>query len=167
MLKFQKIIPVKKQVELIFSGMGDLLPLATLMVLAFMISNMCKDLGTGIYIAQIAKSTIPVKLIPAIIFLLSGFIAFSTGTSWGTFAIMISIAIPLSTSLDINASLLTAAVIGGGVFGDHCSPISDTTIISSMASGCDHIVHVRTQLPYALISGVLSLIGFLLLGLFL
>lgn len=162
--KTQNIITIRKQVDIAFKGMGELLPLATLMVLAFMISKLCKDLGTGIYIAQLAERSIHLNLIPALIFLLSSFIAFSTGTSWGTFAIMISIAIPLSDSLGINPSLLTAAVISGGVFGDHCSPISDTTIISSMASGCDHIEHVKTQLPYAMLAGTISLIGFLLLG---
>lgn len=165
LFKVQKIMKIREQVDVAFNGMGDLLPLGVLMVLAFMISGMCKELGTGIYIASVAKTVVHPALIPAIIFLLSAFIAFSTGTSWGTFAIMISIAIPLSTSFEINPSLVTAAVIGGGVFGDHCSPISDTTIISSLASGSDHINHVKTQIPYALIAGGLSLLGFLLLGL--
>ncbi|MEQ8881268.1 MAG: Na+/H+ antiporter NhaC family protein, partial [Cyclobacteriaceae bacterium] len=97
-------------------------------------------------------------------FITSCAIAFSTGTSWGTFAIMLAIAIPVSLELDINIYVMTAAVLGGGVFGDHCSPISDTTLIASVASGSDHIDHVRTQLPYALISGTVSILFYLVIG---
>jgi Na+/H+ antiporter NhaC len=103
-------------------------------------------------------------LIPLLVFLVSAITAFSTGTSWGTFSIMMPIALVLGASMDIYIPLLIAAVMSGGVFGDHSSPISDTTIISSMASGCDHINHVRTQLPYALIGGFLAGIGFLVSG---
>jgi Na+/H+ antiporter NhaC len=94
----------------------------------------------------------------------SCFIAFSTGTSWGTFAIMIPIAVPMINLIGLNPGLVIATVLGGGVFGDHCSPISDTTIISSMASATDHIEHVRTQLPYALIAGGLATGLFLIFG---
>jgi len=90
--------------------------------------------------------------------------AFSTGTSWGTFSIMMPIAIPMAAVIDANIPLVIAAVISGGVFGDHCSPISDTTIISAMAADCETIEHVRTQLPYALFSGFISLLLFLLFG---
>jgi len=100
----------------------------------------------------------------ALIFLISAFIAFSTGTSWGTFAIMIAIAVPLAQGLDTNVTLAVAAALGGGVFGDHCSPTSDTSIITSMATGSDHIDHVRTQLPYALIGGAITTVAYLILG---
>ncbi len=100
----------------------------------------------------------------AIIFISSCFIAFSTGTSWGTFAIMIAIAVPVAQTMDTNLALAIAAALGGGVFGDHCSPISDTTMISSMASASDHIDHVRTQIPYALTAGIASALLYLLLG---
>ena len=101
------------------------------------------------------------EVAPALIFIISSFIAFATGTSWGTFAIMISIGVPLSMAVDANIYLVIAAVLGGGVFGDHCSPISDTTLIASVASGCDHIDHVRTQLPYALFTGGITVIFYL------
>jgi Na+/H+ antiporter NhaC len=101
---------------------------------------------------------------PALVFLISCFVAFSTGTSWGTFAIMIPIAVPLAAQYGLDPSLAIAAAIGGGVFGDHCSPTSDTSIIASMASGSDHIDHVRTQLPYALIAGGLTVAAYLILG---
>lgn len=141
-----------------------MLIMAVLMVLAFAIGNLCNELGTGIYVSRVSSPWLIPELAPALLFLISGFIAFSTGTSWGTFAIMISIAIPLATAVDANLYLAVAAVLGGGVFGDHCSPISDTTLISSLASGCDHIDHVRTQLPYALFTGSLAFFSYLVAG---
>ena len=92
--------------------------------------------------------------------------AFATGTSWGTFAIMIPIAVPLAQNMGLNLSLMVSAVMGGGVFGDHCSPVSDTTIISSMATACDHIDHVDTQLPYALAAAGLTVMFYLVVGMF-
>jgi tetracycline resistance efflux pump len=98
------------------------------------------------------------------VFLVAGGIAFSTGTSWGTFAIMLPIAVPAAQTLGLPLAPFVAASLAGGVFGDHCSPISDTTIISSMAAATDHIDHVRTQLPYALIGGAVAALCFALLG---
>ncbi len=155
---------VKKMVTLILKGISELMPLALLMMLAFSISHVCNTLGTGAYVAGITEGWLSPALLPAIVFLLSSFIAFSTGTSWGTFAIMISIALPMAEMHGANLFLVVAATMGGGVFGDHCSPISDTTIISSMASASDHIDHVRTQLPYALITGVITTVIYLILG---
>ena len=147
-----------------FKGMGEMIQMALLMVMAFAIGSLCNELGTGDYVASLTAKWIYAPLIPAIIFITSCAIAFSTGTSWGTFAIMLAIAIPVSLELDINIYVMTAAVLGGGVFGDHCSPISDTTLIASVASGSDHIDHVRTQLPYALISGTISILFYLIAG---
>jgi len=134
------------------------------MILAFSIGDTCEALGTGPFVAQAAKASLPEGVIPAVLFVISGFIAFSTGTSWGTFAIMIPIAVPMINIIGLHPGLVIASVLGGGVFGDHCSPISDTTIISSMASATDHIDHVRTQIPYALAAGAASLLLFLLFG---
>jgi Na+/H+ antiporter NhaC len=100
-----------------------------------------------------------------LLFLTSCFISFSTGTSWGTFAIMLAIAVPISQEMGINSSIAIAAALGGGLFGDHCSPISDTSVISSMASASDHIDHVKTQLPYAVLAGLITSILYLLIGL--
>jgi Na+/H+ antiporter NhaC len=161
---FNGLINLKSFIEQSLAGMNEMLTMAILMVLAFAISDLCNTLGTGVYVAEITQSWLSPSLAPALIFVTSCFIAFSTGTSWGTFAIMMSIAMPLGISLDVNIYLMIAAVLGGGVFGDHCSPISDTTLISSMAAGCDHIDHVRTQLPYALITGGLALILYLIAG---
>ena len=160
----QKLLSAREMVDLALKGMSGMVPLALLMVLAFAIGDLCNELGTGIYVAEISREWLSPHLVPLIIFLVSCFIAFSTGTSWGTFAIMISIAVPMAQSLDTNVHLAIAAALGGGVFGDHCSPISDTTIISSMASASDHIDHVKTQLPYALTAGTLTALVYLGLG---
>ena len=162
--RVQGIMKIRKMIELILKGISELMPLALLMMLAFSISHVCNSLGTGEYVAGITESWLSPALLPAVIFILSSFIAFSTGTSWGTFAIMISIAIPMAELHGANLFLVVAATMGGGVFGDHCSPISDTTIISSMASASDHIDHVRTQLPYALITGAITAVLYLILG---
>ena len=162
--RVQGIMKMRKVVELILKGISELMPLALLMMLAFSISHVCNSLGTGLYMAGITEGWLSPSLLPVIVFLLSSFIAFSTGTSWGTFAIMISIAVPMAQMHDYNVFLVVAATMGGGVFGDHCSPISDTTIISSMASASDHIDHVRTQLPYALVAGGLTALVYLILG---
>jgi tetracycline resistance efflux pump len=160
----QKIMNSKEITDMFMKGVGGLIPLASLMILAFAIGDTCDALGTGPFVAQAAKSTLPPGVIPTVIFLVSCFIAFSTGTSWGTFAIMIPIAVPMINIIGLHPGLIIAAVLGGGVFGDHCSPISDTTIISSMASAADHIDHVRTQLPYALTAASISLPFYLIFG---
>ena len=162
--KSQSILGIREMINLSLKGMGGMISLAILMVLAFTIGSLCKELGTGLYIAEVSKSWLSPALVPVIIFLVSCFIAFATGTSWGTFAIMLSIAIPMAQSFDINISLAIAAALGGGVFGDHCSPISDTTIISSMASASDHIDHVKTQIPYALLGGSITAVLYLIMG---
>lgn len=160
----QGIMKVKEITDIFMKGVGGLIPLASLMILAFAIGDICDALGTGPFVAQAAKSTLNPGIIPTVIFLVSCFIAFSTGTSWGTFAIMIPIAVPMINIIGLHPGLIIAAVLGGGVFGDHCSPISDTTIISSMASATDHIDHVRTQLPYALTAAGLSILLFIIFG---
>ncbi|WP_420578167.1 Na+/H+ antiporter NhaC family protein [Ekhidna sp.] len=164
MYAFQKMLTIKTFIDQSFKGMNDMLIMAILMVLAFAIGNLCNELGTGIYVSRVTSSWLIPEVAPALIFIISSFIAFATGTSWGTFAIMISIGVPLSFAVDANLYLVIAAVLGGGVFGDHCSPISDTTLIASVASGCDHIDHVRTQLPYALFTGGLAVICYLITG---
>jgi tetracycline resistance efflux pump len=162
--RVQGIMRTKEITDIFMKGVGGLVPLASLMILAFAIGDTCDALGTGPFVAQAAKATLDPGFIPAVLFLISCFIAFSTGTSWGTFAIMIPIAVPIIRIIGLHPGLVIAAVLGGGVFGDHCSPISDTTIISSMASATDHIDHVRTQIPYALIAAGISLLLFLVFG---
>jgi len=162
--KLTGALKIRESFETVLSGMSGMVPLAILMVLAFALGALCRELGTGLYVAETAKGFISPALVPAMIFLVSCFVAFSTGTSWGTFAIMIAIAVPLAQGMEVDPILAIAAAIGGGVFGDHCSPTSDTSIISSMATANDHIDHVRTQLPYALIGGAITTVLYLILG---
>ena len=120
--------------------------------------QLCRSLGFA------TKEWLSPELLPAVVFVISSFIAFSTGTSWGTFAIMMAISIPMANIHGADIAIVVAATLGGGIFGDHCSPISDTSIISSMASASDHIDHVKTQLPYAAIIGGISVLLYLLVG---
>ncbi len=162
--RVQRIFKLPEIIEIVFKGIGGLIPLALLMMLAFAIGKVCRDLGTGMYVAEVTKSWLSPGFVPFIVFLVSCFIAFSTGTSWGTFAIMIPIGIQMAQTLDASIYLTVAAALGGGIFGDHSSPISDTTIISSMASASDHIDHVKTQIPYALVAGGAAALLYLIIG---
>jgi Na+/H+ antiporter NhaC len=160
----QGIMKTKEMVDLILKGISELMPLALLMLLAFAISDACNQLGTGLFVANWSKEWLSPEFLPAIVFVISSFIAFSTGTSWGTFAIMLAISVPMANIHSANLTLVIAATLGGGIFGDHCSPISDTSIISSMASASDHIDHVKTQLPYAMIGGIITTVFYLIIG---
>ncbi|TQV72185.1 sodium:proton antiporter [Aliikangiella marina] len=147
-----------------FQGMSDLLPLVTTVLLALALGNSMKALGTGEFVSQMVSQNLPLFTVPALIFISASIISFTTGTSWGTFGILVPIGVPIALSLGIPVEIIMAAIVGGGVFGDHCSPISDTTIVSSLAAGCDHLEHVKTQIPYALIAGGISILGFLVIG---
>jgi len=162
--KVQRIFSLKEALDLVLKGIGGLIPMGLLMVLAFTLGSVCDKLGTGPYVAQLASATLPPALIIPLVFLIACVISFATGTSWGTYAIMIPIAVPLVVALNLNLPLMVSAVMGGGVFGDHCSPVSDTTLIASMASACDLIDHVNTQLPYALTSAGIALGLYLMIG---
>jgi len=148
----------------LYEGIGDMIPVGMIMVFALLIGKVIGDLGTAKYLAHLLTGNISPVLIPLLIFLVASITAFSTGTSWGTFSIMMPIALALGAAMDLHIPLVIAAVISGGIFGDHSSPISDTTIISSMAAGCDHVEHVRTQLPYALLGAMLASGAFLMAG---
>ncbi len=155
-------------VAAIWRGVKAMSPIAAILIFAFAIGNVTVKMGTGPYLASFAHAILHPALLPAGIFLLSALIAFATGTSWGTFSIMMPIAITMAAGMGMeNPTLLylsVAAVISGGVFGDHASPISDTTIIAAMAAGCDLIAHVKTQLPWALLAAFLALILFVVIG---
>lgn len=148
-----------------FDGMAELLPLVAIVLFSLALGASLRELGTGVYIAGLAGDFLPHFMIVPMLFLAGALISFSTGTSWGTFAILIPIGMPLVQAMGLPPSLVLAAILGGGVFGDHCSPISDTTCVSSIASGCDLLEHVRTQLPYALTAGGVTLLLYLAVGL--
>lgn len=146
-------------------GAASLLPISAILLLALALGDVTRLLGTGDYVANLLGQSVPIFLLAPLVFLTAAFISFATGTSWGTFAIMIPIAIPIALNLDLHVPMFLGAAIAGSIFGDHCSPISDTTVVASMASATDHIDHVRTQMPYALLGAGVATLGYLLLGL--
>ena len=148
-----------------FKGIGEILPLVSILLLSIALGASVKELGTGIFISGLVADYLPLFLVPAVIFLAGAFASFTTGTSWGTFALLVPIGIPIAINLNLPPSLMLAAVLGGGVFGDHCSPVSDTTAVSSLAAGCDILDHVETQLPYALFCGGITIVGYIIAGL--
>jgi Na+/H+ antiporter NhaC len=164
LLLVQRAFTVDQLVRVALKGAGALVPLALILLLALTLGDVIALLGTGQYVAQVTAGTMPNWVYLPLVFVVAGGIAFSTGTSWGTFAIMLPIAVPAAEALGLPLAPFVAASLAGGVFGDHCSPISDTTIISSMAAATDHIDHVRTQLPYALVAGGIAAVCFALLG---
>jgi Na+/H+ antiporter NhaC len=139
-----------------YDGARKLLPITFILLFAFAIGDITSQLHTGEYLASLVNENVPLYLLGTLIFLISSVIAFATGTSWGTFSIMVPVAVPMALALDANVALCIGAAISGGVFGDHASPLSDTTIISAMASDCEVIEHVTTQLPYALLSALIT-----------
>lgn len=157
-----KLLTHKAYFTHFYKGLGEMLPVVTILLFALFIGKIIGDLGTAKYLSSLMQGNISAIYVPVIIFIVASITAFSTGTSWGTFSIMMPIALALAGSMDLHIPLVIAAVISGGIFGDHASPISDTTIISSMAAGCDPVAHVRTQLPYAMIGGFLTALSFLL-----
>ena len=161
----QRAIRPAASVDLVFRGASGMVPVVSVLLVSFAIAAVARDLGTGVYLAGVAEAAMPAWLVPAALFVVASATAFSTGTSWGTFGIMLPIAIPAGAALGLDAPLVLGAVLSGGIFGDHCSPISDTTIIASMASGSDLVDHVNTQLPYALLGGGAAVLLFLAAGL--
>ncbi|MEW6999409.1 Na+/H+ antiporter NhaC family protein [Colwelliaceae bacterium BS250] len=159
-----KLLSVKDFTQGFIKGTKNMLPAVTILVLSFAFGTAVKILGTGLYVSSLISPEFPIILIAPIIFLAAGLMAFSTGTSWGTFALLIPIAVPIALTTGIPVPFLVAAVLSGGVFGDHASPISDSTVVASIASGCDHFEHVKTQLPYALFAATLTIIGFIIVG---
>jgi tetracycline resistance efflux pump len=164
MLIAQRANTIDELTRIGLRGAGGLMSLALVLLLALALGNVARELGTGVYIAQATAGTLPIVAFLPLVFVVAAFIAFSTGTSWGTFAIMIPIAVPVAQTLGLPPEAFVAAALSGGIFGDHASPISDTTIIASMASATDHIDHVRTQLPYALIAGSVAIAAFAVTG---
>lgn len=150
-------------------GVKGAMPAVILLALAYPLNALSKDMGTANFIINVTKSFLTPELLPVVIFGVSALMSFSTGSSWGIFAICMPIALPLAFNASGNevttlVAVCFAAVAGGGVFGDHCSPVSDTTILSSMGAASDHIDHVKTQLPYALTVATACMIVYLIIG---
>jgi Na+/H+ antiporter NhaC len=167
----QRLLTVKEALDAWVAGMRSMLLAIIILVLAWGLGAATGALGTGTYLAALLGDTLPLWALPTLVFIIASATAFATGTSWGTMAILFPVVVPLAVAMgagigfaggDEYTILLGAisSIMAGAVFGDHASPISDTTVISSMASACDHIDHVRTQLPYALLAaGIAMLVG--------
>src|SRR6056297_3422252 len=149
--------------------MQSMLIAIVILILAWGLGGVTQELGTGAYLSSLLQDTLPLSLLPGLVFFIAAVTAFSTGTSWGTMAILFPVVVPLSIAMGAgvgfaggeNYGILLGAissVMAGAVFGDHCSPISDTTVLSAMSSACDLIDHVRTQLPYAILIAVVALV---------
>lgn len=132
---------------------------------AWSLGDIVDQMGTSEFLIHIVENYLTPGMVPALIFLFGALISFATGSSWGVWSIMMPIAFPMAVAFDISIPYVVASVIGGGLFGDQCSPISDTTVLSSTGASCNHIVHVMTQLPYGITVGVCAFIGFVFGGL--
>ena len=165
LMAFYKVRGWSEGISVYMKGMGNMMQVAIILILAWSLSSVGKELGTAAYIAEQAQSGFPHWLVPAVAFLLAAIISFATGSSWGTFAIMMPLVIPTALAIDAPLYACIGAVLSGGLFGDHCSPISETTILSSTGAGCDQFEHFKTQLPYALLNGSIALVSFVIAGL--
>ncbi|GLO67034.1 MULTISPECIES: Na+/H+ antiporter NhaC family protein [Oceanobacillus] len=163
---FSQKVPRSELGKILIEGAKTMIPAINILLLAWMIGAIIGSIGTGDYLAGLVENaSINVSLLPVILFIISAIMALSTGTSWGTFGIMLPIAANIMVNTDSSLLLpALAAVLAGAVFGDHCSPISDTTVLSSTGAGANHIDHVLTQLPYATIAAVSAIVGFTLVG---
>lgn len=168
MAYFKKIFTVSQSIEIWIDGMKTLVITGVILILAWSLSSVIKEVGTAKFMIKYLSNTLPPFLLPSLIFVLGAIISFSTGTAYGTMGILMPLAIPLAHSINPDMSYIvvaTSAVLTGAIFGDHCSPISDTTILSSMGAGCNHIDHVKTQMPYALfIAGITIVFGYIPAG---
>lgn len=159
------ILTVRESTDWVLKGSAGLIGVTFLIVLAFALGQVSRDLGMGPYVVGLIGPGAPLWWMPAAVFLVSCFVSFTLGSSWTTFAVLLPIALPLAEGLGISMPLMLGAVLSGGVFGDYSSPLSDTSIISSMSAACDHVDHVNTQLPYALLIAGVSLMAFVAAGL--
>ena len=165
----KKIFTLSEAIETWVDGMKGLIITGVILILAWSLGSVIKELGTAYYLVEALQGAIPAFLLPSLIFVLGAVISFSTGTAYGTMSILMPLAIPLAHSINPEMSFIvvsTSAVLTGAIFGDHCSPISDTTILSSMGAGCNHINHVNTQIWYSLfVATITILFGYIPAGL--
>ncbi len=160
----QKVFTLDQAISEMFKGMGHMLPIAFILLLGFTMGTVVKNLGTGAFLETIFKTLNAQALLPVLTFVISMLISFATGTSMGTMAIMSSIALPVAIGTGCSIPLVAGAMFGGSIFGDHTSPISDTTIMSCSTTGCDIIDHVKTQMPYCIGIAGISIVLYLVLG---
>ena len=161
LMSHYKVMSIKEGISTYIKGCSKLFDCMVMLILAWALSAVGDVLGTSEFIVSIVQGTVPYWLVPSIVFVIGVVMSFATGTSWGTFAIVMPIAIPMAYHLDANLFVTIGAVLSGGLFGDHCSPVSDTTILSASGANCELLNHTLTQLPYASICAVVSFFGFM------
>jgi Na+/H+ antiporter NhaC len=149
----------------VVKGASGLVPVTLLLVLAFALGQVSQALEMGEYVVGLVGEQGPAWWMPVLVFVVTCFVSFTLGSSWTAFAILIPVVMPLAVEIALPSSLMLGAVLSGGIFGDHTSPLSDTSIISSMAAACDHVDHVNTQMPYALVQAGLAAVAFVIAGL--
>ena len=168
MAVWKKIFTISEAIEVWIDGMKGLIITGVILILAWSLGSVIKELGAAGYLVEALNGAIPAFLLPSLIFVLGAVISFSTGSAYGTMSILMPLAIPLAYKINPEMSFVivsTSAVLTGAIFGDHCSPISDTTILSSMGAGCSHIDHVKTQMWYALfVAAITILFGYIPAG---
>lgn len=160
----QRLMSFQQFLDYFFAGAGNMMSIAAILVFAFALGGVVKELETGLYLAELCKGVLTPALLPLLVFVISCAISFSTGTSMGTMAVMSAVALPLALAVGGNIPLTFAALVGGSIFGDHSSPISDTAVMSCSTCGCDLMDHVTSQLPYALSAAGLTVLLYLLAG---
>ena len=164
LMNHYRVRSLRSGFSLYLESMAKVLSVLIILVLAWSLGAVGKDLGAPDYIAVLIDGRLPIFLIPVTAFLVGSLISFSTGSSWGTYAILIPLLIPIANQFDVPMYLAIGAVLSGGLFGDHCSPISDTTILSATGAGCTQLEHFKTQFPYALFNGACSVVAYILAG---
>lgn len=164
LIRAMRVKPLLDTFARYIEGMSSMMPIAATLVLAWTLGTLSEALGTGQYVAEIAREGLPGWLLPAVVFVLAAIISFATGSSWGTIIIMMPLAIPAAVATDAALPVTIGAVLSGGLFGDHSSPVSETTILSSTGAGTSPLQHFKTQLPYAAVNGMIALAGFLIAG---
>ena len=164
----RRLMTAKEFIDSIVGGISNIVPPMLILILSWSLGGVCRQLiGTGVFISGfVSTSQLPLGFLPVLIFVIAALMSFSMGTSWGTFGMLIPIVTMICEAEGAGAFLIPAlgATLAGSVYGDHCSPISDTTILSSTGAECEHIRHVETQLPYATLVAVVCVVGYLIAG---
>lgn len=160
----EKAFTLEQAISEMFRGMGHMLPIGFVLLFGFTMGTVVKSLDTGSYLSYLFQKMLTPALLPALTFLIAVLISFATGTSMGTMAIMAVIALPMASQMGVSIPLVAGALFGGSIFGDHCSPISDTTIMTCSTTGCDIIDHVKTQAPYCIVIAAVSFLMYVVFG---
>ena len=160
----QGIMKFNEVVDTWVGGVKKMAGILAIIVFAWGVGSVCSALGTSQFIVDKTIGFLSPSLVPFVLFLIGAVVSFATGTSWGTMAILLPLGINMAVSFEVSEIITIAAVLSGSLFGDHCAPISDTTVMSSMAAECSHIDHVKTQLPYACLAAAAAAVGYLIIG---